>query len=90
MEHKANLMVINILRTIDSDGHWKDLSPEEKEIVKVYGWVNLKNMMVGQRPNYITNMRSIAKTLITNQNISNFKLIKSEESEPEQITWESP
>jgi hypothetical protein len=67
-EDQANTMVINILKAADDGSHdaYTRLSPQEKEVIKVYGWVNLANMMIGQRPNYITNMRSIAKTIITN------------------------
>lgn len=67
LEDQANSMVVNIMLAVD-DGEsssWAKLTSEEKEVVKVYGWVNLSNMMIGQRPNYITNMKSIAKTIIS-------------------------
>lgn len=91
-EDQANTMVINILSAIDEGRHWSSLSPQEKEVVKVYGWVNLTNMMVGQRPNYITNMRSIAKTVMANKKEplraidakTSLKLMDGEE------TWGSP
>lgn len=68
-EDMANTMVMNVLKAADAGTHnaYSTLTEDEKEIIKVYGWANLANMMSGQRPNYISNMRSIAKTIITNK-----------------------
>lgn len=68
-EDRANTMVMNVLKAADRGTHnaYSDLTDDEKEIINVYGWSNLSNMMSGQRPNYITNMRSIAKTIIKNK-----------------------
>jgi len=94
LEHKANVMIMNIFKAVDDNTKRSELTADEKKVVEAYGWNNINNMLVGQRPMYFTNMRSIAKSVITSQKLGAI-LLGHTEPEPEgewldkkEISWE--
>lgn len=64
-------IVMNIFRAVDTYAPskvreaYEILSSDEKQVLKTFGWSNLCNMMVGQRTFYFTQMKSVARSLIT-------------------------
>lgn len=71
LENRANRIVMDVLAAVDDGKQISTLSGEARALARLYGWVNLQNMNIGQRPNYISNMRSMAKTLIAESSLKN-------------------